>query len=314
MPPRSLCTGERNPIRIPWAKRLHRPIIITAKTAIECDDIVVLALYSQLARRSRARRHNTATLSLHPDVPSELRARIRSLYEESKKTIWHQDQTQQGLLKATTALFAEIWESSRELLVNLHGVYGARKALRWCFDAYCILQAPWSVVSLKVLPLGPEQTRGFGIAASVPLTAKEYIYELAGLISVDGNAEHTRLSEYEATDKTIRLLIGPLRMVNHDCNPNAEYLPVDGSKSALKVRTLRDIAAGEEITFLYSADYFEDEGICPCRTCQGPHLPMRSGPPLINEEERRAAQRAKSVRENARRRERKAERRVHRMT
>lgn len=136
MPPTSLCTGERNPIRIPWAKRLHRSVIITAKTAIECDDIVVLALYSQLARRSPARRHNTSTLSLHPDVPWELRARIRSLYEESKKTVWHQDQTQQGLLKATTALFADIWESSRELLVNLHGVYGARKALRWS-DLHC---------------------------------------------------------------------------------------------------------------------------------------------------------------------------------
>lgn len=87
----------------------------------------------------------------------------------------------------------------------------------------------------KVLPLGPKQTRGFGIAASVPLTAKEYIYELAGLISVDGNAEHTRLPEYEATDKTVRLLIGPLRMVNHDCNPNAEVCYVFSHGSILYV-------------------------------------------------------------------------------
>ncbi|KAJ7857841.1 hypothetical protein B0H14DRAFT_3638037, partial [Mycena olivaceomarginata] len=142
---------------------------------------------------------------------------------------------------------------------NLDGVYGARKALRWCFDAYCILQAPWLVVSLHVREMGPKRIRGFGITASVHLPANEYIYELAGLVSVDGNAEHTRLSRYEATDKTVRILIGPLRMVNHDCNPNGEYLPVDGSKSALTVRTLRDIAAGEEITFCYSADYFEDE-------------------------------------------------------
>jgi hypothetical protein len=104
---------------------------VTAKTAVDCEDILVLALYSQLARRSPARRHNAAILSVHPDVPLELRAHIRSLYEQAKKTIWHRDQTPQGLLKETTVLFAEVWEASRELLGNLEGVYGARKALRW---------------------------------------------------------------------------------------------------------------------------------------------------------------------------------------
>lgn len=131
MPSTPLHGGESNPIRFLWAKHLHRPFTVTAKTAVDCDDILVLALYSQLARRSPARRHNAATLSLHPDVPLELRAHIRSLYEQAKKTIWHRDQTPQGLLKETTVLFAEVWEASRELLGNLEGVYGARKALRW---------------------------------------------------------------------------------------------------------------------------------------------------------------------------------------
>jgi hypothetical protein len=88
----------------------------------------------------------------------------------------------------------------------------------------CILYSASALVGclIKRLEMGPNRIRGFGITASVPLPANEYIYELAGLISVDGNAEHTRLSQYEATDKTVRILIGPLRMVNHDCNPNAE--------------------------------------------------------------------------------------------
>jgi hypothetical protein len=58
--------------------------------------------------------------------------------------------------------------------------------------------------------------------ASVPLLAGEYIYELMGLMSLDGNAKHTHLSEIEAADNTVRILCGPLRMLNHDCNPNAE--------------------------------------------------------------------------------------------
>ncbi|KAJ7828840.1 hypothetical protein B0H14DRAFT_2366899, partial [Mycena olivaceomarginata] len=97
-----------------------------------------------------------------------------------------------------------------------------------CFDAYCILQAPWSVVKLKKVHLmGPTRTPGFGfgIVASVALLAGEYIYELMGLLSVDGKAVHTRLSEIRAADKTVRILCGPLRMLNHDCNPNAEASP-----------------------------------------------------------------------------------------
>ncbi|KAJ7840411.1 hypothetical protein B0H14DRAFT_3696441 [Mycena olivaceomarginata] len=43
---------------------------------------------------------------------------------------------------------------------------------------------------------------GLGIIASVALLAGEYIYELMGLLSVDGNAVHMRLSEIRAADKT----------------------------------------------------------------------------------------------------------------
>ena len=70
--------------------------------------------------------------------------------------------------------------------------------------------------------MGSNLTRGFGIVASVPLLSGEYIYELMGLMSSDGNAKHTRLSEIEAAGNTVRILCGPLRMVNHDCKPNAE--------------------------------------------------------------------------------------------
>ncbi|KAJ7905941.1 hypothetical protein B0H13DRAFT_1477805, partial [Mycena leptocephala] len=125
-------------------------------------------------------------------------------------------------------------------------------------------------VRLKVLSLGSNRTRGFGIVASVPLLAGEYIYELTGLLSVDGHATNTRLSEYRADDNTARILFGPLRMLNHDCSPNAEYLKITGCELGLVVRTLSAINPGEEITLNYSElkDYFDDEEQCPCCTCQ----------------------------------------------
>ncbi|KAJ7848706.1 hypothetical protein B0H14DRAFT_3452921 [Mycena olivaceomarginata] len=125
-------------------------------------------IYSQMVRKPDSRRHNISTLTPNPDVSLEIRTHIRTIYEKSAPAL------------------------------NLDGIRGARKALQWCFDAYCILQAPWSVVKLKKVHLmGPTRTPGFGfgIVASVALLAGEYIYELMGLLSVDGKAVHTRLSE-----------------------------------------------------------------------------------------------------------------------
>ncbi|KAJ7812194.1 hypothetical protein B0H14DRAFT_3479008 [Mycena olivaceomarginata] len=155
-----------------------------------------------MVRKPHSRRHNISTLTPNPDVPLEICAHIRTLYEKAKPAILDQNQTLEGLTQTTTALFTEIWKSAPAL--NLDGIRGARKALRWCFDVYCILQAPWSVVKLKKVHLmGPTRTPGFrfGIVASVALLAGEYIYELMGLLSVDGNAVHTRLSEIRAADQ-----------------------------------------------------------------------------------------------------------------
>ncbi|KAJ7914137.1 hypothetical protein B0H13DRAFT_1873215 [Mycena leptocephala] len=159
--------GEGSLLRVLWAERLEKPVI-TAQTACECDDITVLALYSQIIRKPLSRRHNISTLTPNPDVPLEIRTHIRSLYEKAKPAILDQNQTLDGLTQTTTALFTEIWKSAPAL--NLDGIRGARKALRWCFDAYCILPAPWSVVRLKkVYLIGPTRNPEFvfGIVASV---------------------------------------------------------------------------------------------------------------------------------------------------
>ncbi|KAJ7893106.1 hypothetical protein B0H14DRAFT_915019 [Mycena olivaceomarginata] len=133
----------------------------------------------QLVRKPHSRHYNIAILSPNSDVPLEIRVHIHSLYEKAKPEILHQNQTLEGLIQATTALFTEIWKSAPVL--NLEGIRGARKALRWCFDSYCILQAPWSVVKLKVHVMGFPGIRGFGIVASVPLLAGEYIYDIIHL-------------------------------------------------------------------------------------------------------------------------------------
>ncbi|KAJ7806189.1 hypothetical protein B0H14DRAFT_3152985 [Mycena olivaceomarginata] len=269
--------GEGSLIRVLWDERLEKPVI-TAQTACECDDIAVLAIYSQLVRKPHSRHHNIATLSPNSDVPLEIRVHIHSLYEKAKPEILHQNQTLEGLIQATTALFTEIWKSAPVL--NLDGIRGSM--VRREIEGHV---------------MGSPGIRGFGIVVSVPLLAGEYIYELTGLLSVDGNAEHTRLSEIRAADNTVRILFGPLRMLNHDCNPNAEYESITGCELGLIVRTLRSVESGEEITLRYSSDYFDDAGQCPCRTCRPPE-PQRLGPLPINKEDQRKAKQLKKLRRN----------------
>jgi uncharacterized protein len=53
----------------------------------------------------------------------------------------------------------------------------------------------------------------------------------------------------------------PARFLNHSCSPNSEAQDIDG---AIWIVALRDIKAGEEITFNYNYD-LEDYKEHPCR-------------------------------------------------
>ncbi|RKO93613.1 hypothetical protein BDK51DRAFT_34139 [Blyttiomyces helicus] len=60
-------------------------------------------------------------------------------------------------------------------------------------------------------------------------------------------------------------VLGPIRFVNHDCDPNCRF--INCKKSLLGLRVLRDVKPGEEITVLYAADYFAPNQ-CLCETCE----------------------------------------------
>jgi hypothetical protein len=87
-----------------------------------------------MVRKPHSRRHNISTLTPNPDIPLEIRAHIHTLYEKAKPAILDQNQTLEGLTQTTTALFTEIWKSAPAL--NLDGIRGARKALRWYPPCY----------------------------------------------------------------------------------------------------------------------------------------------------------------------------------
>lgn len=67
--------------------------------------------------------------------------------------------------------------------------------------------------------------------------------------------------------KSVSILLGPARFVNHDCLPNCQLVPLDSR--TISVRAVCNIEAGEEITVFYSDDYFGDgNSECLCATCK----------------------------------------------
>jgi len=57
------------------------------------------------------------------------------------------------------------------------------------------------------------------------------------------------------------------RFINHSCNPNCE---ADGPRGRVYIRSLKAIKAGEELTYDYGKEYFDEhlkpKGCC-CKKC-----------------------------------------------
>jgi hypothetical protein len=66
------------------------------------------------------------------------------------------------------------------------------------------------------------------------------------------------------------------RYINHACRPNAEVYFV---KHVIKIRAIKNIKAGDEITYHYGRNYFEafiKPVGCKCRACANKKVKMRS--------------------------------------
>jgi hypothetical protein len=92
--------------------------------------------------------------------------------------------------------------------------------------AHAQLLSAESPVRLKVVRMGDEGGKGFGIQASRNIGKGELIYELIGLMAIDSVTSNSGLSEIHPHKTQVgrkrdranpRVLVGPLRYVNHVC-------------------------------------------------------------------------------------------------
>jgi SET domain-containing protein len=85
-----------------------------------------------------------------------------------------------------------------------------------------------------------------------------YLFEVNSRWTIDGSSRRNRA-----------------RYINHSCRPNAEVYFV---KHVIKIRAIKNIKPGDEITYHYGRDYFDSfikELGCKCRACAKKRAEMR---------------------------------------
>ena len=113
---------------------------------------------------------------------------------------------------------------------------------------------------------------GLGLFSLRPIPARRRIVEYLGTVVIREEVEWKggkylfALDAERALDGQSRANLA--RYVNHSCRPNAEAFVTGGSR--VWVWSKRAIAAGEEITLDYGAEYFDvfiGPAGCKCEAC-----------------------------------------------
>jgi SET domain-containing protein len=148
------------------------------------------------------------------------------------------------------------------------------------------------------LRIGRSKT-GLGLFACVPIKKGQFIIRYNGRKLTTEQAD--RLDNRYLFEVNARWTIdgsdrrNRARYINHACRPNAEVYFV---KHVIKIRAIKNIKPGDEITYHYGRDYFDSfiKGVgCKCRACAKKAAKIRS-------ERRRQRKRARSRRQAKRRR------------
>ena len=129
---------------------------------------------------------------------------------------------------------------------------------------------PAKLTPSRDLRIGRSRT-GLGLFACVPIRKGQFIIRYSGRKIPTAATENmdTRylfeINERWTIDGSSRS--NRARYINHSCRPNAEVYFV---KHVIKIRAIRNIAPGDEITYHYGRNYFDGfiRAVgCKCQAC-----------------------------------------------
>jgi SET domain-containing protein len=156
---------------------------------------------------------------------------------------------------------------------------------------------PAKLIPSRHLRIGRAKS-GLGLFATVPIKKGQFIVRYSGRkIPTDSVDDlDTRylfeINTHWTIDGASRR--NRARYINHACRPNSEVYFV---KHVIKVRALKNIKAGDEITYHYGRNYFDafikDAG-CRCQACARKKAKLRALARLRTARAKRRAERARA--------------------
>jgi SET domain-containing protein len=137
---------------------------------------------------------------------------------------------------------------------------------------------------------------GLGIFATEPIKKNTYIAEYVGPLMTNKQCDEERENRYWFEVNARWTIDGKARKnvaryFNHSCRPNADPMIRD---RRVRIKTIKNIAAGEEITYDYGKDYFnayiKPHG-CLCEKCRAKRRVERAEKRAANVRKRKRAER-----------------------
>jgi SET domain-containing protein len=114
---------------------------------------------------------------------------------------------------------------------------------------------------------------GLGLFTAEPIPKGKLVAEYTGVLISEKAVDKSR-SRYLFDVGTDGALDGSprsnrARYINHSCRPNCE---AQVRRRRVFIRSIRNIQAGEELSYDYGKDYFENfiNGSCKCLKCKPP--------------------------------------------
>ncbi|KII82902.1 hypothetical protein PLICRDRAFT_527696 [Plicaturopsis crispa FD-325 SS-3] len=215
------------------------------------DPIVVHALYARRAKKGTRQKHVPKTVAPDFEPDQSIANRIYDLFENQKDR-WTYSATE----SIAQVIMAEYPDTFPER---------TRAALNWELFAYRQVIDTRSAVRLRVINMDGHLQ--FAVVAQRDIDPLEELWDLMGIMPIDSNGQHTKVSEMAPEGGGARPLIGPIRFANHQCRSfNCEFVTVLGTNNFVVIaKATRAISAGDELFIDYGEDYFEDlEEGCPC--------------------------------------------------
>lgn len=186
------------------------------------DPIVVHALYARRAKKGTRQKHVPKTVAPDFEPDQSIANRIYDLFENQKDR-WTYSATE-SIAQVIMAEYPDTFPERTRAALNWCAISFTRGSTHRTFSgfltnrelfAYRQVIDTRSAVRLRVINMDGHLQ--FAVVAQRDIDPLEELWDLMGIMPIDSNGQHTKVSEMAPEGGGARPLIGPIRFANHQC-------------------------------------------------------------------------------------------------